>query len=179
MENITEVFHRDKSTLVYFQTRTAANTDSCQVISLGGQIGAGLFISTGKNLADGGPASLFLGFFVVCTCVFAVLQTVSEMTIAFPVSGNFIDYADRFVDPALSFAAGFAMWLGWTAIIAAEAKFFSVVVNYWALDRINEAVWCKFAKYSSISFYLQENTDKFQSSDHIPYCYGTHIQSSE
>ena len=113
------------------------------VISLGGQIGAGLFISTGKNLRDGGPAGLFLGFFVVCTCVFAILQTVSEMTIAFPISGNFIDYADRFVDPALSFAAGFSMWLGWTAIVTAEATFFSVIVNYWAQQKVPEAVWCK------------------------------------
>lgn len=113
------------------------------MISLGGQIGAGLFISSGKNLRDGGPASLFLAFAVVCTCVFAILQTVSEMTIAFPTSGNYIDYADRFVDPALAFAGGFSMWLGWTAIIAAEATFFSVVVNYWAQDRVHEAVWCR------------------------------------
>jgi yeast amino acid transporter len=35
------------------------------------------------------------------------------MTIAFPVSGNYIDFADRFVDPALAFAGGFSMWLGW------------------------------------------------------------------
>lgn len=95
------------------------------VISLGGQIGAGLFITTGAILRDGGPRSLLLAFAVVCTCVWAVLQTVSEMTIAFPTSGNFIDYADRFVHPALSFAAGFSMWIGWTAIIASEATFFS------------------------------------------------------
>ncbi|KAF2766383.1 amino acid permease [Teratosphaeria nubilosa] len=63
------------------------------------------------------------------------------MTIAFPTSGNYIDFADRFVDPALAFAGGFAMWLGWTAIVASEATFFSVLVNYWAQDRINEAVW--------------------------------------
>ncbi|KAL5343176.1 amino acid permease/ SLC12A domain-containing protein [Aspergillus crustosus] len=111
------------------------------VISLGGQIGAGLFISTGSNLRDGGPGSLFLGFAMVCSCVWAVLNTVSEMTIAFPTSGNFIDYADRFVDPALAFAAGFSMWIGWTAIIAAEATFFSVIVNYWAEDSVHEAVW--------------------------------------
>ncbi|KAK4505160.1 hypothetical protein PRZ48_003123 [Zasmidium cellare] len=111
------------------------------IISLGGQIGAGLFISTGKNLRDGGPATLFLAFATVCTCVWAVLNTVSEMTIAFPVSGNYIDYADRFVDPALAFAGGFSMWLGWTAIVAAEATFFSVLINYWAEDSVNEAVW--------------------------------------
>jgi len=34
------------------------------------------------------------------------------MTIAFPTSGNYIDYADRWVDPALAFGAGFAEWLG-------------------------------------------------------------------
>lgn len=34
------------------------------------------------------------------------------MTIAFPTSGNFIDFTDRFVDPSLAFAAGFAEWLG-------------------------------------------------------------------
>ncbi|CAI7664434.1 unnamed protein product [Penicillium crustosum] len=111
------------------------------VISLGGQIGAGLFISSGANLRDGGPGSLFLGFAVVCSCVWAVLQTVSEMTISFPTSGNFIDYADRFVDPAVAFAAGFSMWIGWTAIIASEATFFSVIVNYWAKESVPEVVW--------------------------------------
>ena len=63
------------------------------------------------------------------------------MTIAFPVSGNYIDYADRFVDPALAFAGGVSMWLGWTAIVAAEATFFSILVNYWAQDSVHEAVW--------------------------------------
>lgn len=113
------------------------------MISLGGQIGAGLFISTGTNLRYGGPVGVLFGHAIVCSCVFAMLQTVSEMTIAFPVSGNFIDYADRFVDPALAFCAGIAMWLGWTAIVAAEATFFSVIVNYWAKGSINDAVWCE------------------------------------
>ncbi|KAF2703699.1 amino acid permease [Pleomassaria siparia CBS 279.74] len=111
------------------------------VISLGGQIGAGLFIATGKNLLNGGPGSMFLGFAVVCSCVWGMLQTVSEMTIAFPVSGNFIEYADRFVDPAFAFAAGLSMWLGWTAIVAAEATFFAVIVNYWAQETVHVAVW--------------------------------------
>ena len=113
------------------------------MISLGGQIGAGLFISTGTNLARGGPGSLVLGFAVVCTCVWAMLQTVSEMSISFPVSGNFIEYAVRFVDPAFGFAAGVSMWLGWTAIVAAEATFFAVIVNYWAERSVPDAGLCE------------------------------------
>lgn len=91
--------------------------DSCidnwlQVISLGSNIGSGFFIGTGKALHNGGPGTVIIAYSLVCTCVWAVLQTLSEMTIAFPTSGNFIDFADRFVDPSLAFAAGFAEWLG-------------------------------------------------------------------
>ncbi|KAF9877998.1 amino acid permease [Colletotrichum karsti] len=82
------------------------------IISLGSNIGSGVFIATGKALATGGP----------------------EMTIAFPVSGNYIDYADRWVDPALAFGAGFAEWLGWTAIVAAETGFFHVLIQLWAQE---------------------------------------------
>lgn len=55
---------------------------------------------------------MVLAYGMVCSAVWAVLQSLSEMTIAFPVSGNYIDYADRWVDPALAFGAGFAEWLG-------------------------------------------------------------------
>ena len=83
-----------------------------KIISLGSNIGSGVFIATGKALATGGPGNMLIAYTMVCTCVWAVLQSLSEMTIAFPVSGNYIDYADRWVDPALAFGAGFAEWLG-------------------------------------------------------------------
>ncbi|KAL6364822.1 hypothetical protein LRP88_00795 [Fusarium phalaenopsidis] len=101
------------------------------VISLGSNIGSGLFIATGKALANGGPGSMVTAYGIVCSAVWMVLQTLSEMTIAFPVSGNFVDYADRWVDPALAFGAGFAEWLGWTAVIGAEATFFDVLLQLW------------------------------------------------
>ncbi len=55
---------------------------------------------------------MILAYFTVCVGVWAHLQTLAEMTIAFPTSGNYIDYADRWVDPALAFGAGLAEWLG-------------------------------------------------------------------
>ncbi|CAP85993.1 Pc20g06640 [Penicillium rubens Wisconsin 54-1255] len=102
------------------------------IISLGSNIGSGVFIATGKALATGGPGNMLVAYAMVCSCVWGVLQSLSEMTIAFPVSGNYIDFADRWVDPSLAFGAGFAEWLGWTAIVAAEAGFFDVLVQYWA-----------------------------------------------
>ncbi|KAF5656896.1 amino acid transporter AAT family [Fusarium heterosporum] len=69
---------------------------------------------------------------LVWSGVWAVLQTLSEITIVFPTSGNVINYAERWVDPALAFGAGFAEWLGRTAIIAAEAVFYDILINLWA-----------------------------------------------
>jgi amino acid transporter len=83
-----------------------------QVISLGYNTGSGLFIGTGKALANGGPGNMILAYLAVCLGVWAHLQTLAETTIAFPTSGNYIDYADRWVDPALAFGARLAEWLG-------------------------------------------------------------------
>ncbi|KAL0259499.1 hypothetical protein SLS55_005236 [Diplodia seriata] len=112
-----------------------------QVIALGGSIGSGLFITTGRGLSTGGPAGFVFGYGFVAILVWCVLQLLTEMTIAFPVSGNLFEYADRWCDPALAFAAGFAEWLGWTAVCAAEATMFTVLINYWAEGRVHDAVW--------------------------------------
>ncbi|KAF9875022.1 general amino-acid permease gap1 [Colletotrichum karsti] len=101
------------------------------IISLGSSMGSGIFIATGKALASGGPGTMFLAYLIVCSGVWANLQILGEMTIAFPVSGSFVDYAGRWVDPALAFGAGFAEWLGWIAVFAAEAEFFVVLIRYW------------------------------------------------
>ncbi|KAK5712959.1 hypothetical protein LTS12_027885, partial [Elasticomyces elasticus] len=74
---------------------------------------------------------MVIGYAIICTTVWAVLQTLSEMTIAFPVSGNYIDYTDRWVDPALAFGLGFAEWLGWIAVVGSEATFFNMLVQFW------------------------------------------------
>ncbi|KAI8166600.1 hypothetical protein K4K50_008302 [Colletotrichum sp. SAR 10_71] len=86
------------------------------IISLGSSVGSGLFIATGKALATGGPGTMFLAYLIVCTGVWSNLQSLGEMTIAFPVSGSFVNYAGRWVDPALAFGAGFAEWLAIWAV---------------------------------------------------------------
>lgn len=74
--------------------------------------------------------------------------------IAFPTSGNYIDYADRWVDPALAFGAGVAEWLGWTSVFASEATFFVILVNYWAEGVVPDAALRKFSFYIAFSILL-------------------------
>jgi hypothetical protein len=71
-----------------------------------------LFIGTGKALAYGGPGNMLIAYLIVCAGVWGNVQSLIEMTILYPTSGNFVDYAGRWVDPAVAFGAGFAEWLG-------------------------------------------------------------------
>lgn len=98
--------------LSFSEVQAGLDAKLSQIISLGSNVGSGLFIATGKALAKGGPGSMFFAYLMVCSGVWANLQSLGEMTIAFPTSGNYIDYAGRWVDPALAFGAGFAEWLG-------------------------------------------------------------------
>ncbi|CAH0025814.1 unnamed protein product [Clonostachys rhizophaga] len=129
-----------------------------KIISLGSNIGSGVFIATGKALATGGPANMVIAYLMVCSCVWSVLQTLSEMTIAFPVSGNYIDYADRWVDPALAFGAGFAEWLGWTAIVAAEASFFHILIGFWSGGSFPLAATISLFLVACLVIFLLPNT---------------------
>jgi amino acid permease len=94
---------------LFFQEHSLTHT---QVIALGSNIGSGLFIGTGKALAYGGPGNMLIAYLIVCFGVWANVQSLIEMTILYPTSGNFVDYAGRWVDPAIAFGAGFAEWLG-------------------------------------------------------------------
>ncbi|KAJ9624333.1 hypothetical protein H2204_010889 [Knufia peltigerae] len=102
-----------------------------QMITLGGCIGSGLFISTGKALHEGGAAAMLIGYSLICSMALAVMNLLSEATCIWPTSGGFIEHANRFVDPAMGFACGFTEWLAWVTVVAAEGAIVRVILTYW------------------------------------------------
>lgn len=78
------------------------------MIAIGGAIGTGLIIGTGKSLAQAGPGSLFISYTFIGMIVFLVMAAMGEMTAWLPLSSGFTGYASRYCDPSLGFA------LGWT-----------------------------------------------------------------
>lgn len=128
------------------------------IISLGSNIGSGLFIGTGAALAAGGPGNMIIAYLLVSTSTWPMLQSLSEMTIAFPTSGNYIDYAGRWVDPALAFGAGFAEWLGWASIVASEAAFFNILIQFWADGDFPKAASLTIFLVTTCAIFVMPNT---------------------
>ena len=67
-------------------------------------------------------------------------QSLGELATIIPVSGSFVDYAERFCDPALAFALGWAYWYLWLTVLTNEYNAISLVVMYWT-DTVPQWAW--------------------------------------
>ncbi|SCV73725.1 BQ2448_6155 [Microbotryum intermedium] len=111
-----------------------------QMISIGGVIGTGLFLGTANALRHGGPLGLLLGFAAMGSITFGVMVSLGEMIAALPIPGGHISLAQRFVNPAFSFAMGWNYWYNWTIVLPAELNAAAVLIGYWN-NTINPGVW--------------------------------------
>ncbi|KAE9410882.1 amino acid permease [Gymnopus androsaceus JB14] len=101
------------------------------MISIGGVIGTGLFLGTGTALAHGGPVGLLLGYMTVGSVCFATMISLGEMVAYLPITGGHIKLAERFVNPAFSFAMGWNYWYNWVIILPAELSAAAVLIDFW------------------------------------------------
>ncbi|KAL8704296.1 MAG: hypothetical protein Q9201_002550, partial [Fulgogasparrea decipioides] len=102
-----------------------------QMIAIGGTIGTGLFLGTGKSLATGGPASMLIGYSIVGFIVFVTMLSLGEMAAFMPIAGSFCTFAGRFVDDALGFALTWNYWFNDAVSTAADLVALQLVLEYW------------------------------------------------
>lgn len=82
----------------------ALSARQVQMIAIGGTIGTGLFLGSGKSLATGGPASLLICYAIMGVIVFFTMLALGEMAAFIPVAGSFCTFA-RYVRMALNCCA--------------------------------------------------------------------------
>ncbi|KAG5936407.1 hypothetical protein E4U60_002569 [Claviceps pazoutovae] len=102
-----------------------------QMIAIGGTIGTGLFLGTGKSLATGGPAALLICYAITGAIVFITMLSLGEMAAFIPVAGSFCSFAGRFVDDAFGFALTWNYWFNDAVSTAADLVALQLVLQYW------------------------------------------------
>jgi GABA permease len=90
------------------------------MISLGGIIGAGIFVGSSAAIAIAGPAVIFT--YALCgSLVFVIMRMLGEMALAHPGAGTFTSYAALGLGPWAGFVTGWLYFYFWIVTIAVEA----------------------------------------------------------
>ncbi|KAK2589428.1 Basic amino-acid permease [Conoideocrella luteorostrata] len=111
--------------------KRALSARQVQMIAIGGTIGTGLFLGTGKSLATGGPASLLICYAITGAIVFITMLSLGEMAAFIPVAGSFCSFAGRFVDDAFGFALTWNYWFNDAVSTASDLVALQLVLQYW------------------------------------------------
>lgn len=84
-----------------------------QFIALGGCIGTGLFLGSGRSIAQEGPAVLFL-YVLVGLGMFIFMRAIGEMLWMDPNQHSFINFIGRYLGPGWG---RFATWTYWLVLL--------------------------------------------------------------
>lgn len=106
-----------------------------QMIAIAGTIGTGLFLGTGRSLAQGGPASMLICYSIIGFIVYVTLLLLGEMATQYPVAGSFNAYTTRFFSPSYGFALGWNYWFNDAVSVASDLTAAQLVVQFWGVER--------------------------------------------
>jgi GABA permease len=100
------------------------------MISIGGIIGAGVFVSSSAAIATIGPAVL-ISYLAAGIVVFAVIRILSRMAMDQPGLGSFTEYVRTALGDGAGFVTGWLYWWFWVVVVAIEALAGAATVQTW------------------------------------------------
>jgi GABA permease len=106
------------------------------MISLGGIIGAGLFVGTGPILNQAGPATILTYLLTGCILIL-IMRMLGEMAVAQPSVGSFSDYARMALGNWAGFSIGWLYWYFWAIVVGFEATVAAGILGQY----VNIAPW--------------------------------------
>jgi L-asparagine transporter-like permease len=100
------------------------------MISLGGVIGAGLFVGSSAAIASIGPA-VVISYALAGAIVLVVMRVIAALAVALPHAGTFTEYARAGLGRWAGFTAGWLYWYFWAVVIGIEAIAGAGIVAQW------------------------------------------------
>lgn len=101
------------------------------MISLGGVIGTGLFLSSGYTIHQAGPIGAILAYALGAVLVYLVMLCLGELAVAMPFTGSFHVYATKYIGPGTGFTVALLYWLTWTVALGSEFTAAGLIMQKW------------------------------------------------
>ncbi len=100
------------------------------MISIGGVIGAGLFVGSGAVINATGPGAI-ISYLIAGIVVILTMRMLGEMAVVNPISGSFSTYAQTFIGPWAGYTIGWLYWFYSVMVVAIEAIAGGAIVHGW------------------------------------------------
>ncbi|MBN8194091.1 amino acid permease [Bacillus sp. NTK074B] len=101
-----------------------------QLIAIGGTIGTGLFLGSGKAIQLAGPSIIF-AYLIVGIALFFVMRALGELLLSKAGFQSLPDIAEEYLGHRFSFVTGWTYWFCWIMTAMADVIAVGVYVNYW------------------------------------------------
>jgi GABA permease len=98
------------------------------MISIGGIIGAGLFVGSSASIAATGPA-VIVSYLIAGAIILSVMRMLGEMATAVPGVSSFTEFARLGLGHWAGFVSGWLYWYFWAIVVAIEVIAGSVIIQ--------------------------------------------------
>ncbi len=100
------------------------------MISIGGIIGAGLFVGSSTAIIAAGPAS-FLSYMITGVLILVMMRMLGEMATSLPNVRSFTEFARAGLGNGAGFVVGWLYWYFWVLVVPVEAIAGAKILQHW------------------------------------------------
>jgi len=110
--------------------RRSLSNRHLQLIAIGGAIGTGLFMGSGKTISLAGPSILFV-YLIIGVMLFFVMRAMGELLLSNLDYKSFIDFSTDLLGPWAGFFCGWTYWFCWIITAIADVIAISSYAQFW------------------------------------------------
>jgi len=110
--------------------RRSLSNRHLQLIAIGGAIGTGLFMGSGKTISLAGP-SIMLVYLIIGVMLFFVMRAMGELLLSDLRYKSFIDFSTDLLGPWAGFFCGWTYWFCWIITAIADVIAIAAYAQFW------------------------------------------------
>ena len=101
-----------------------------QLLAIGGAIGTGLFLGSGRSINLAGPSILFAYTITGIICFF-IMRALGELLLSNLNYHSFVDFVHDYLGDKAAFITGWTYWFCWISLAMADLTAAGLYIQYW------------------------------------------------